>query len=79
MSELKTLNDVLFQSPGVIKYPEGEYFHAEERIKIRVNLREAAKEWLNVFKKNREADQDDEPGIDEAFIRIFFNLEAEDK
>lgn len=89
MTELKTLKGIIVElSGGTRVYPmaeEGEIPNTDDKIYLDAigilerRLREAAKEWLNVFKKNREMDQDDEPGIDEAFVRIFFNLEDEDK
>lgn len=71
---VKTLNDFT-DEPCQDVAPDS----CEGRKRLKVELREAAKEWLNVFKINREVDQDPEEGIDEAFIRIFFNLEDYDK
>lgn len=68
---LKTLNDLIVSNlnPDI----------SCARAVLMEELREAAKEWLNVFKNNREVDQDPEEGIDEAFIKIFFNLVDENK
>jgi len=71
MSELKTLYDI---SAPVYPFDLSCYETFDDCVEA---IREAAMEWLNVFKKNRDIYQDPEEGINKAFIKIFFNLEDE--